>query len=157
MEIWIVPAANISMGVRKLTNHLTQDISQRVTIRNGRQELGIFVVHFLPINPVHLRFVEVIAFLAPDLIENIFPFLRRIDFSSHAIQAQHAVSDFLCLSSRLRINDSVGMSGARIAAFAFIKQLGAVEGKREALDTFNQCFFFAVFQIVSVYGCAFAR
>ena len=110
------------MGIGKFADHLTQNIGQRIAIGDAWKKLGILIVDLLPINPVHLGFVEKVALLAPDFVENILPFLGRINFGSHAVQAEGAVADFFRLARRFRVNDSISVSGTRTAAFPFIEK-----------------------------------
>src|SRR6185437_14392427 len=150
MKIGIVSTANICVGVGKFSDHFTEDVGQRITIGDAWQKLSIFVMNFLPINSVHFGFIEEVAFLAPDLVEDVLRFLRRINLCAHSVQAERAIADFFGFAGGARVDDAVGISGTRTAALALTKQLGSVEGKRETLDTLDQSFLLAFFQVVGV-------
>ena len=83
-QIGHVAAANISMRVRKLANHLSHNVGQRIAIGDVWQQLTILFLGLLPVHSIHRRLKEVISLLPPHLIENFFPFRGRIDLEAHA-------------------------------------------------------------------------
>ena len=95
MQIGIVSAADVGVGIRKLADHLAHDVGEVVAIGDRRQQLGIFVAHFFPIDAVHGGFVEVVALLPPDFIEHLLPLGGGIDLHSHAGEIERAVADLL--------------------------------------------------------------
>ena len=79
MQIGIIAAAHVGVGVGKFADHLAQQVGEVVAVRHVGQQRGITVALRGPIDAVHGLFEEEVALLPPDFVEHLFPFGARVD------------------------------------------------------------------------------
>ncbi len=160
MQFGIISAANIGVGVRKISDHLAHQVSHVITAGRVGQERCVLFALFFPIDTVHGRLEEKVAFLPPDFVEHLLPLLRRIDLAAQPSQIQRTISDLLGRVG-LSVDNSVGARPCRptirLRPATLIQQLGAIEGNRELLYVFDENLVLAFLQIESVHCGCFSR
>src|SRR3954470_23524105 len=82
------------MSNGELPTRERDEIAQIGTVANIGQERAVFIVHGLPVRAVHLRVVEVVALVAPGLLEDLRPLGAWIDEHLELPDVDRAVTDF---------------------------------------------------------------
>ena len=100
MEIRIIAAADIGVGIGKFADQFAEHVREIVAIGDVRQKLGVLVALLRPVHAVHGRLVEIVAFLPPDLIKNLPPFGGRVNFHFHFGKVERALARLVRLRRR---------------------------------------------------------
>src|SRR5262249_57075022 len=70
---------DVRMSDGDLGAHVVEQVIEVGAVVHIRQQLAIHLLHLRPIGAVHVRNVEIIALVAPSLIEDLFELLFRIE------------------------------------------------------------------------------
>ena len=92
VEVGIVAAADVGVGVGKLADHLAQNVGQAQAVGDIGQQLRVLVAFCCQLTPFIDGFEEVVALLPPDFVEDLLPFGARIHFHAHAVELKRAVA-----------------------------------------------------------------
>ena len=112
MQIGIVSPTHVSVRIGEFTDHLAHNVGQAVAVGDVRQQLNVFGSYFGPIYSVHRSFEKVVTLLAPYLVEDLLPLLRRVHFDLHAAEAESAVTNLLRLRFGLSVDDSITVTAS---------------------------------------------
>ena len=93
--------------------HVVEQIVEVGAMIHVRQQLAVHLFHLRPIGAVHVRHVEVIALVAPALVEDLFELFFRIE-----VHAQRHVEPPLARLRRLRSASTRNSEGPAAAACA---------------------------------------
>ncbi len=107
-----VAAAHVRVADGDLGAHVVEQVVQIGAVPHVRQELPVHLLHLRPVGAVHVRHVQVVALVAPTLIEDLPELLLRIEV--HAQRGRDAP-----LAGRLsrRIGAAARAAPARPRAF----------------------------------------
>src|SRR5262249_57783209 len=86
--------------------HVVEQIVEVGAMIHIRQQLAVHLFHLRPICAMHVRHVEVIALVAPTLVEDLFELFFRIE-----VHAQRHAEPPLALLWRLTIGGPPGQRG----------------------------------------------
>ena len=79
-----IAAADAVMADLQLADHLDQQFVQVLAALHVLEQRLVARPHGLPIEAMHVRVVEVLLLHAPGLLEDLVPFLARIDVHPQA-------------------------------------------------------------------------